>query len=258
MCSIWLGVVTAATAQPVHSLEGKSISLGRVLRDSPSTSNLPRVSQIEHPFTSARMLVQSPAPTKPPSVPPNLRGKQEGEVVQVTAVRVNPTDTGVEVILQTTQGEALQPIAIALGKTYIANIPNTVLALTQRGFRQDNPATGITRVAVTQATLGSIRVTVTGEAGVPTVELYDSPEEGLIFGVARAASTPPQGQQPPSTQPTPQPVGPGSETQPGSPAAEGEEEINIVVTGEEPERYNVLKHLFLIHLHRFKSSLSKC
>ena len=37
-------------------------------------------------------------------------------------------------------------------------------------------------------------MTVQGEAGIPIVELYDSPDEGLIFSIASAASSTQQGQ----------------------------------------------------------------
>jgi iron complex outermembrane recepter protein len=94
----------------------------------------------------------------------NINISQLTEVVSITGVVANPSDKGVEIILQTTQGKVLQPVTLALGKTYIANIPNAVLVLPQgKEFRSDNPASGITRVAVTQASANSIRVTVTGK-----------------------------------------------------------------------------------------------
>ncbi|MDV2998174.1 MAG: Vitamin B12 transporter BtuB [Chroococcidiopsis sp. SAG 2025] len=175
-------------------------------------NNIPQLSEVELPATSAQTLVQTPPPD-PPSVPPNLRGKQGGEAVSITGVVTNPTDQGVEIILQTTQGKALQPVTLALGRSYIANIPNAVLALPQGEFRQDNPASGITRVAVTQATANSIRVTVTGEAALPSVQLYDSPNEGLIFSFTPGTST-------------------------AQPTAEADEQREIVVTGEQ-DGYNV-------------------
>jgi iron complex outermembrane recepter protein len=148
--------------------------------------------------------------------------------IQVTGVSLNPTETGIEVILETPQGKALQPRAIALGKSYIANIPDAVLALPQRQeFRQDNPASGITRVSVTQTAGNNIRVTVTGATGLPAIQLYDSPTEGLIFGVASAASTP-QGQKPQA---------PSGETD--KPVVGEDEEKEIVVTGEQETGYNV-------------------
>ncbi|RUR75573.1 TonB-dependent receptor plug domain-containing protein [Chlorogloeopsis fritschii PCC 9212] len=58
---------------------------------------------------------------------------------------------------------------------------------------------------------------------VPTVELFDS-DEGLIFDLTPATSS---AQQPPQTQPTPEP------DQPETPSAEGDESIELVVTGEQ-------------------------
>lgn len=138
--------------------------------------------------------------------------------IQVTGVRLNPTDTGIEVVLETAQGEALKPTAIALGKSYIANIPNAVLALPQgQEFRGDNPVSGITRVSVTVTATNSIRVTVTGATSVPAIKLYDSPEEGLIFAVASSASSTQQGQQS------------------QEPSSQTDEPIEILVTGEQEE-----------------------
>ena len=143
--------------------------------------------------------------------------KQEVEsrenLIQITQVVANPTEKGVEIVLQTTQGKVLQPVTLTLGRTYIANIPNAVLALPQGEFRQDNPASGITRVSVTQATANSIRVAVTGKAALPQVQLYDSPKEGLIFSFTPGTST-------------------------AQPTAEAEEQREIVVTGEQ-EGYRV-------------------
>lgn len=145
------------------------------------------------------------------------RAQLAQSLIQVTGVRLNPTETGIEVILETAQGEALQPRAIALGRSYIANIPNAVLALPQRQFRQDNPASGITRVLVTQTATNSIRVTVTGATSVPAIELFDSPDEGLIFAVASSAS---------STQ---------QEQQSQEPSTQTDQPIEILVTGEQEE-----------------------
>ncbi|MEH2242021.1 MAG: AMIN domain-containing protein [Nostoc sp.] len=96
--------------------------------------------------------------------------------------------------------------------------------------RSQKPTAGITEITVTNFDANTIRVTVTGEAGIPTVELFDSPEEGLIFSVA---STAPRGQQAqPQTQ-QPQTIQPPSQTQPTQPSAQGDEPIELVVTGEQ-------------------------
>ncbi len=67
-----------------------------------------------------------------------------------------------------------------------------------------------------------------GETSVPTVELFDSPDEGLILSIASATSSTSL-QQPPQTQPTP----PASQTEPEQLQAESEEPIELVVTGEQ-------------------------
>ncbi|MDV2994684.1 MAG: hypothetical protein N4J56_004338 [Chroococcidiopsis sp. SAG 2025] len=176
----------------------------------PAVNKIPQPSQVELPATNAQMLVQQPTPTNPPATPE--------DVVSITGVVANPTEKGVEIILQTTQGKVLQPVTVALGRTYIANIPNAVLALPQGEFRQDNPTSGITLVRVTQATANSIRVAVTGEAALPQVQLYDSPSEGLIFSLTPGTPTV-------QTPPPPEAV-----TPPGKPPEDDEQEI--VVTGE--------------------------
>lgn len=204
-----------------------------VLSESSLTSSqqLRQLSEIEHPLTSAETLVQSPTPVTAPS----------SEIVQVTGVKANPTDKGVEVILQTSKGEQLQIRNRSAGNSFIADIPNAQLRLPNGEaftFRSQKPIAGITEITVTNQDVDTIRVTVTGEAGVPTVELFDSPDEGLIFSVQSAASSTPQGQQP-QTQPTPEQDSPESQTQPSQPAAEGEEDLEIVVTGEQETGYSV-------------------
>jgi iron complex outermembrane receptor protein len=90
----------------------------------------------------------------------------------------------------------------------------------------------VTEIAVTNFDANTIRVTVTGEGSVPTVELFDSPNEGIIFSVTSAASKAPT-QQPPQTPPTPSQQKPESQTQPNQPSAQDDEPIELVVTGEQ-------------------------
>lgn len=51
------------------------------------------------------------------------------QVVQVTGVQLNSTDTGIEIILETPAGEELQVLPRTDGNTYIADIPNAQLRL---------------------------------------------------------------------------------------------------------------------------------
>ena len=153
-----------------------------------------RLSEIEHPSNSARtLLVQSPTPQATPT----------DQVVQVTGVKANPTNKGLDLILQTSKGQVLQPINRSAGKSFIADIPSSQLRLPSGDgftFRSTKPIAGVSEITVTNFDANTIRVTVLGEAKLPTVELFDSPEEGLIFGVASTAPSAPQ-QQPSTQQP---------------------------------------------------------
>ncbi|QKQ77867.1 TonB-dependent siderophore receptor [Nostoc sp. TCL240-02] len=171
------------------------------------------------------LLVQSPTP---PS-----------EVVQVTAVKANPTDKGVEVILQTSKGQQLQLVNRSSGNNFISDIPNAQLRLPSGDaftFRSDKPIAGVSEITVTNFDANTIRVRVTGEVNQPVVELFDSPDEGIIFSVASALSATPS-QQLPQTQ-QPQASQPPTQTQPTQPSASGDEPIELVVTGEQ-DGYNV-------------------
>ena len=179
---------------------------------------IPQLSEIQFPSRSVRELVQSPTPNTPPA----------NAVIEVIAVKANPSDKGVEVILQTAKDQQLQLVNRSAGNSFIVDVPNAQLRLPSGDaftFRSEKPLKGITEITVTNFDANTIRVTVTGEIALPQVELYDSPDEGLIFSVASAASsTPPQ--QPPQTPPT-------SETQTEKPSSEGDEPIELVVTGEQ-------------------------
>ncbi|AFY32797.1 TonB-dependent siderophore receptor [Calothrix sp. PCC 7507] len=164
--------------------------------------------RIVKPPALGKLIVQSPTPT----------------ITQITGVKANPTEKGVEVILQTTQGEKLQLTNRSTGNNFIADIPNAQLRLPSGEgftFRSEKPLAGITEITVMNSDANTIRVTVVGEKALPTVELFDS-DEGLIFGVASTA-----------TAMQPEPEKPASDIPPAQPAAQGDEPIELVVTGEQ-------------------------
>ncbi|MDZ8110156.1 MAG: TonB-dependent receptor [Nostoc sp. DedQUE12a] len=189
------------------------------------TTHIPRLSEVKFPVSNIKdLLSQSAIPTNPPS---------QEDVIQVTGVQANPTDKGVEVILQTTVGEQLQITNRSAKNNFIADIPNAQLRLPSGDafiFRSEKPIPGITEITVINLDANTIRVTVTGEAGLPIVELFDG-DEGLIFSVAGGVTSAQQ----PETSPSQQPEQPTSETQPQTPPAETDEPIELVVTGEQDE-----------------------
>ncbi|MEH2455993.1 TonB-dependent siderophore receptor [Nostoc sp.] len=182
-----------------------------------------QISELVHPNKSAEILRQ----------PPQVSQGGATQIVPVSAVKANPTAKGVEVILQTSLGEKLQLVNRSSGNNFIADIPNAQLRLANGDafiFRSARPVAGITEITVTNFDANTIRVTVIGEASVPTVELFDSPDEGLILSIASAASSTSQGQQTPKK---PEANQPERETPPSQPSAASDEPIELVVTGEQ-------------------------
>ncbi|MBP5974870.1 AMIN domain-containing protein [Brasilonema sp. CT11] len=169
------------------------------------------------------MLVQSPTPQATPT----------SRIVQVSFVKANPTNRGLELVLQTSKAATLQlqNRTQVNSNTFIVDIPNAQLrAPGDRpfSFRSQKSIAGITEITVINFDANTIRVTVIGEATPPIVELFDSPKEGLIFSVSTAASIAQQQRQ---TQPTGPQTQPQSQTQPTQPSASGDQPIELVVTG---------------------------
>jgi iron complex outermembrane receptor protein len=150
--------------------------------DSP-IREIPRLSDLERPFTSAEPLTQEWRTGENSS----QSAIAQAEVVDIRGIRLNSTPTGLEVILETAEDATLPTSTSTEGNTWIADIPNAVLALPDGDeFRANNPAEGITSVTVTQRDASSVRVTVTGETGVPTAQVVPS-EDGLVFSLTTVA-----------------------------------------------------------------------
>ncbi|TVP56991.1 MAG: TonB-dependent siderophore receptor [Nodularia sp. (in: Bacteria)] len=178
-----------------------------------SAEAIPSLNRVELPATTVEEVVSQAA--------------TQQTVIIINEVRANPTESGVEVILQTLQGEQLQITNRSAENNFIADIPNAQLLLPSGDgftFTSQNPVEGITEISVFNLDNNTIRVTVTGAASVPIVELFDSPEEGLIFAIAGAvASTP-----------SPQPQAEAeSEIPPAQPSTQGDQQIELVVTGQQ-------------------------
>jgi type IV pilus assembly protein PilQ len=114
---------------------------------------------------------------------------------QITDVQLNPVDGGINLVLKTSSGSRPQVFTTKRGKSLVADIINTQLRLPQgNSFRQDNPAPGITSVAINQLDANSIRVTVIGEKGVPNTQPVKRGGSGITLsyspGTEVAAGTP--------------------------------------------------------------------
>ncbi|MBW4477600.1 MAG: TonB-dependent siderophore receptor [Tolypothrix brevis GSE-NOS-MK-07-07A] len=195
--------------------------LSRVKSDKP-INNIPQLSDVELPVTSAIMLVQQPTPTNTPATP--------GEVVSITGVKAKPTEKGVEMILETTAGDKLQVANRSTGNNFIADITGGQLRLANGEaftFKSEKPLAGITEITVTNVDANTVRVTVVGEKALPVVELFDD-DTGLVFAVASTETA----TKPPDTPPV--------EEKPVTekPQEKPDDAIELVVTGEQ-DGYNV-------------------
>jgi iron complex outermembrane recepter protein len=185
-------------------------------------SKILQLSEIELPATSAQMLAQSPIPT--PTNPPSV----QGGVVAITSIKANPTDKGVEVILETNQGDKLQVANRSAGNNFIADISGSQLRLASGEaftFRSEKPIAGITEITVTNVDANTVRVTVVGEKALPAVELFDD-NAGLIFAIASTTTAAQQPEKLP-TEEKPQ----NSTQREGS--TQQDDPIELVVTGQQ-------------------------
>jgi iron complex outermembrane recepter protein len=95
--------------------------------------------------------------------------------IQVTGVSLNPTETGLEIVLQTAEGKLLQIDSTRFrseGDSLIADIPNAVLTLPEGAeFVVENPTADITQVRVVQQNVSNIQVRVTGNNTLPDSEV---------------------------------------------------------------------------------------
>ena len=107
----------------------------------------------------------------------------EASLVQITGVRLEETETGLQVVLETADGTLTTPTTMAVGNALTAEIPNAVLVLPEgNAFEVVNPAPGISRVSVTSVSGDQVRVEIAGTDAPPTAEITSS-ASGLTFAV---------------------------------------------------------------------------
>jgi len=113
----------------------------------------------------------------------------EASLTQITAVRVDATETGLQVILETAEGDLAAPTTQAVGNALIADIPNAVLALPEGdAFEAFGPAEGIALVAVTNEPGDRVRVAITG-TDAPPIAQVSTTAQGLVLGLTLGTPT---------------------------------------------------------------------
>ena len=108
--------------------------------------------------------------------------------MSVTGVKLNPTSSGIEVVLETPRQTKAEVSTSRSGEKFIANIANTQMRLPRgKTFRAANPAPEIAQVTVVPVTANSVQVTVTGKADAPIGELVQS-DRGLVLSLQPTTS----------------------------------------------------------------------
>jgi type IV pilus assembly protein PilQ len=126
----------------------------------------------------------------------------------ITEIKLNTTTEGVELILTSATNNQPQISTTTRGNSLIINLANAQLNLSQgKTYRQDNPATGITSVVVTQLDANNVWVIVNGNNSLPTEQVPRQSAQSITLSfsakVAPLAPTPlasPQQVAPPSAE----------------------------------------------------------
>lgn len=123
---------------------------------------------------------------------------------RINNVSLNPTSGGIEVVLDTTEGDRPQVFAVPSGNQWVANISNMQLNLPSGEFMQANPAPGIASVSVNSVDNNSIRVTVTGNQGSLSGRI--SIQDGSNFILSLKQETPQPSANTAPNPPAPRPI----------------------------------------------------
>lgn len=133
----------------------------------------------------------------------------EASRVQITGIRLDPTEMGLQLVLETVNGDLAAPTTTVSGNALVVEIPNAVLALPDGNeFQQFEPAGGIALVQVTGLPGDRVQIAITGTSAPPTAAV-NLAATGLTLTIT-----------------------PGT-----AQAGEADDALQIVVTGEEGSRY---------------------
>ncbi|MGI0493622.1 TonB-dependent siderophore receptor [Alkalinema pantanalense CENA528] len=99
-----------------------------------------------------------------------LAQTEQAAVIAVTDVQVNPTETGVQILLITAQTRQLQAETRNEDNTFIAEIPNAVLRLQDgQSFQVENPTANIQSITIRQGSNNQIEIRAIGQTTLPIV-----------------------------------------------------------------------------------------
>jgi iron complex outermembrane recepter protein len=200
------GSIIALKSLPVAAQEeserDESFTLRSELSDRPDSGS-------DLPLPSARSGANIPQlnELKPPATTvEDWIAQIDASLVQIIRVRVEETEAGLQVLLETENGSLEVPETRSVGNALIVDLPNAAIA---EEFSQANPIEGIALVNVTSLPENRVRVTITGMDAPPVAEI-NAEAQGLVLAVTLGDA--------------------------GTVAEE--DAIQVVVVGEQDESYN--------------------
>ena len=123
----------------------------------------------------------APSPSLPATTVSEWMAQIEASQVQITGVRVEPTEAGLLVVLETTSEALSTPVTQTAGNAVIAEIPNAVLSLPEGElFEQFSPSEGIALVSVISLPNGRVQISITGADAPPEVQV-STEADNLVF-----------------------------------------------------------------------------
>ncbi|MUL37322.1 TonB-dependent siderophore receptor [Gloeocapsopsis sp. AAB1 = 1H9] len=150
-------------AQAQTDTGSSSVRLKQKLQSDPS---IPQLSDFQQPVTTVDEWMAQSVQTS---------------VVEITGVRLNATEAGLEILLETVAGLEISETYV-VDNALIADIANAVL-IPPSGFQQANPAEGIASVSLTNLPNNFVRVAITGLDAPPIADVRTE-AQGLVLSVA--------------------------------------------------------------------------
>ena len=111
----------------------------------------------------------------------------QNDNVTVTDIRLNNTGDGLQLVIQTADGQKLVPLILPEGNSLAIDLIDADLDLvTGNNYREINPAPGIKEITAIQVD-DDIRITIAGENNAPSAQIIPSSQD-LVLSVTPEAS----------------------------------------------------------------------
>ncbi len=103
----------------------------------------------------------------------------------ITNVQISEVEGGINILLDTSNGDRPEVFAVSRGNSYVADIINAQLTLAGgNNFREESPAPGIAYVEIMQIDANSVRVVIAGVEGPPQGRIIQGAGTGIILSAA--------------------------------------------------------------------------